>query len=55
MPSFFSVEFYRRCWDVTTNEVRLRVKSAIYPKQEMVTNKYFLKSSFLAIESSELP
>merc|ERR1711892_1319143 len=28
MPSFFSLEFYRKCWDVTTNEVRLRVKSA---------------------------
>lgn len=37
MPSFFSVEFYRRCWDVTTNEVRLRVKSAIYPKQDFIS------------------
>lgn len=37
MPTIFSLEFYRRCWDVTTNEVRLRVKSAVYPKQDFIS------------------
>lgn len=36
MPSFFSIEFYRKCWDVTTNEVRLRVKSACYPRSDFI-------------------
>merc|ERR1711892_1424174 len=38
MPSFFSLEFYRKCWDVTTNEVRLRVKSACYPRGDFISS-----------------
>ena len=38
MPSFFSIEFYRKCWDVTTNEVRLRVKSACYPRGDFISS-----------------
>lgn len=37
LPSVFSLEFYRRCWDVTTNEVRLRVKSACYPRGDFIS------------------
>jgi hypothetical protein len=37
MPSFFSLDFYRKCWDVTTNEVRLRVKSACYPRGDFIS------------------
>lgn len=37
MPSMFSVAFYQRCWDVTTNEVRLRIKSAVYPRQDFIS------------------
>lgn len=38
MPTVFSIEFYRRCWDVTTNEVRLRIKSALYPRKDFISS-----------------
>ena len=45
LPSVFSLEFYRRCWDVTTNEVRLRVKSACYPRGDFISGKFIIKES----------
>ncbi|CAG5104291.1 Oidioi.mRNA.OKI2018_I69.chr1.g1181.t1.cds [Oikopleura dioica] len=37
-PSLFSISFYQKCWDVTTNEVRLRVKSAMMPREDFLKN-----------------
>merc|ERR1712150_251149 len=37
-PSLFSISFYQKCWDVTTNEVRLRVKSAMMPREDFLRN-----------------
>ena len=56
LPSVFSLEFYRRCWDVTTNEVRLRVKSACYPRGDFISGKFIIKTpGFLGAISRNRP
>ena len=50
MPTMLSMEFYRRCWDVTTNEVRLRVKSALYPRKAFCSKIETLKKLKMRFE-----